>query len=63
MFRIAVLLLALNTPSENPESERVTTVAAVERLPLAVSTNRVTLSVDSLAMRIDVTSEIGRAHV
>jgi tetratricopeptide (TPR) repeat protein len=56
MFRIAALLLALNTPSENPESERVTTVAIVERLPLAVPINRATLSVDSLAMRIDVTS-------
>jgi tetratricopeptide (TPR) repeat protein len=56
MFRIAALLLALNTPSENPESERVTTVAAIERLPLAVPINRATLSVDSLAMRIDVIS-------
>jgi hypothetical protein len=56
MFRIAAILLALNTPSENPESERVTTVAAIERLPLAVPINRVTLLVDSLAMRIDVTS-------
>ena len=56
MFRVAAILLALGTPSENAEPERVTTVAVVERLPLAASINRIALSVDSLAMRIDVTT-------
>lgn len=58
MLPLASILLALSTPPESPEAERVTTVAAVERLPLAVPVNRVTLSVDSLSMRIDVTSTV-----
>jgi len=56
MFHIAAILLALGTPPENAEPERVTTVAVVERLPLAVPIGRVGLSVDSLAMRIDLTT-------
>jgi tetratricopeptide (TPR) repeat protein len=56
MFHIAAILLALGTPAENAEPERVTTVAVVERLPLAAPIARVVLSVDSLAMRIDMTT-------
>ena len=56
MFHFAVILLALVTLPENAEPERVTTVAVVERLPLAVPIGRVVLSVDSLAMRIDLTT-------
>jgi len=56
MFHIAAILLALGTTTENAEPERVTTVAVVERLPLAAPIARVVLSVDSLAMRIDVTT-------
>jgi tetratricopeptide (TPR) repeat protein len=56
MFRLASILLALGTPLDNTGPERMTTAAVVERLPLAAPINRVTLSVDSLAMRIDVTS-------
>jgi hypothetical protein len=56
MFHVAAILLALGTPPENTEPERVTTVAIVERLPLAAPISRVVLSVDSLAMRIDLTS-------
>lgn len=56
MFRLAALLVALSAPTETPEPERVTTVAAVERLPLGVPVNRVVLSVDSLAMAITLTS-------
>jgi len=41
---------------ETPEPERVTTVASVERLPLAVPVNKVVLSVDSLAMNIMLTT-------
>jgi tetratricopeptide (TPR) repeat protein len=54
MFHIAAILLALGTPPENAEPERVTTVAVVERLPLSAPIARVVLSVDSLAMRIDL---------
>jgi len=54
MFHLAAILLALGTPSENSEPDRVTTVSVVERLPLAVPMARVVLSVDSLAMRIDL---------
>lgn len=56
MFRIAALLLALGAPNEAGEPERVTTVASVERLPLAVPASRVTVSVDSLAMRITLST-------
>ena len=56
MFHIAIILLALGTPPENAEPERVTTVAVVERLPLAAPIGRVVLAVDSLAMRIDLTT-------
>jgi hypothetical protein len=56
MFHLLTLMLALGTVSDDADVERVTTAAAVERLPLAVPINRVVLSVDSLAMRIDVTS-------
>jgi hypothetical protein len=56
MFHVAAILLALGAPPENAEPERVTTVAVVERLPLAAPIARVVLSVDSLAMRIDVTT-------
>jgi len=54
MFHLAALLIALGAPLENAEPERVTTVAVVERLPLAAPIGRVVLSVDSLAMRIDL---------
>ncbi len=61
MFQLVTLLVALGGfPSgdspDSPESERVSTVAAIERLPLAVPISRVVLSVDSLAMRIDLTT-------
>jgi hypothetical protein len=61
MFQLIALLVALGglppgDQPDNPESERVSTVAAIERLPLAVPINRVVLSVDSLAMRIDLTT-------
>jgi tetratricopeptide (TPR) repeat protein len=61
MFQFVTLLVALggstpSEPSDSPEGERVSTVAAIERLPLAVPINRVVLSVDSLAMRIDLTT-------
>ena len=56
MFHVAAILLALGTPPENAEPERVTTVAVVERLPLAAPIARVALSVDSLAMRIELTT-------
>jgi tetratricopeptide (TPR) repeat protein len=56
MFHVAVILLALGTPPENVEPERVTTVAVVERMPLAAPIARVVLSVDSLAMRIELTT-------
>ena len=56
MFHVAAILLALGTPPENAEPERVTTVAVVERLPLAAPITRVTISVDSLAMRIDLST-------
>jgi hypothetical protein len=56
MFHLTALLLALGSPSENAEPERVTTVAVVERLPLAAPIARVALSVDSLAMRIELTT-------
>jgi tetratricopeptide (TPR) repeat protein len=56
MFHVAAILLALNAPPENADPERVTTVAVIERLPLAAPITRVVLSVDSLAMRIDVTT-------
>jgi hypothetical protein len=56
MFHLAAIFLALGAPAENAEPERVTTVAVVERLPLAVPVGRVTLSVDSLAMRIELTT-------
>lgn len=56
MFRLATLLLALSAPKETPEPERVTTVAAVERLPLAVPVSKVALSVDSLAMHLTLTT-------
>jgi tetratricopeptide (TPR) repeat protein len=56
MFHVAAILLALGTPSENAEPERVATVAMVERMPLAAPIARVTVSVDSLAMRIELTT-------
>jgi tetratricopeptide (TPR) repeat protein len=56
MFPVAAILLALGTPSENADPERIATVAVIERLPLATSITRVVLSVDSLAMRIDLTT-------
>jgi tetratricopeptide (TPR) repeat protein len=56
MFHFAAILLALGTPAESAEPERVTTVAVVERLPLAAPITRVALSVDSLAMRIELTT-------
>jgi tetratricopeptide (TPR) repeat protein len=60
MFHVAAIVpalaFALGTPSENAEPERVTTVAVVERMPLAAPIGRVVLSVDSLAMRIDLTT-------
>ena len=61
MFQLVTLVVALGAPSpsgpsDSPEGERVSTVAAIERLPLAVPVNRVILSVDSLAMRIDLTT-------
>jgi len=56
MFPVAAILIALGTPSENPDPERVTTVAVIERLPLAAPITRVVLTVDSLAMRIDLTT-------
>jgi hypothetical protein len=56
MFHVAAILFALGAPPETAEPERVTTVAVVERLPLAAPITRVVLSVDSLAMRIDLTT-------
>jgi tetratricopeptide (TPR) repeat protein len=56
MFHIAAILLALGTPPENAEPERVTTVAVVERMPLAAPIARIAVSVDSLAMRIELTT-------
>jgi tetratricopeptide (TPR) repeat protein len=56
MFHVAAILLALGAPPENAEPERVTTVAVVERMPLAAPIARVALSVDSLAMRIELTT-------
>jgi hypothetical protein len=56
MFRVVALLIALGAPKEAPEPERVTTVASVERLPLAAPANRVTVAVESLAMRIVLTT-------
>ena len=56
MFHIAAILLALGTPPENAEPERVTTVAVVERMPLAAPIARIAVSVDSLAMRIQLTT-------
>lgn len=54
MVPLAALLVVLGAANETPEPERVTTVAAVERLPLAAPVTRVALSVDSLAMRIEI---------
>jgi hypothetical protein len=54
MFPLAAILVALGAPKETPEPERFTTVATVERLPLAAPINRVLLTVDSLAMRMDL---------
>ncbi len=56
MFQLAALLIALGAPKENAEPERTTTVASIERLPLAAPINRVVLSVDSLAMRMELTT-------
>jgi hypothetical protein len=56
MVHLAPLFLVLAASSDNPDLERITTTAAIERLPLAVPISRVTLSVDSLAMRIDLVS-------
>jgi tetratricopeptide (TPR) repeat protein len=56
MFRLSLLLVALSAPTETPEPERVTTVANVERLPLAAPVNKVVLSVDSLAMNLTLTT-------
>jgi tetratricopeptide (TPR) repeat protein len=61
MFQLAPLLFMLAAPAENAEPEFVATVAAVERMPMAVPITRTTVSVDSLAMRIDVTSADARA--
>jgi len=57
MFPLAAFMVALGpSTSEVPEPERVTTVANVERLPLGVAPSRATLSVDSLAMRMELTT-------
>jgi tetratricopeptide (TPR) repeat protein len=57
MFPLVVFMAALGpSTSEASEPERVTTVATIERLPLAVAPNRVVLSVDSLAMRMELTT-------
>jgi hypothetical protein len=57
MVPLATLLVALGvSPSGNSEPERVTTALSVERLPLAAPLDRVALSVDSLAMRMELTS-------
>jgi hypothetical protein len=56
MLHLVALLVALGTPPESPDAERISTVAAVERLPLAVPISRVGLSVDSLGMRITLTT-------
>lgn len=61
MFHVTPLLLALAAAAENAEPEFVATVAAVERMPMAVPITRATVAVNSLAMRIDVTSADARA--
>jgi tetratricopeptide (TPR) repeat protein len=50
---IAILLALAAAPDES-EAARIATAAAVERLPLAIPIQRAALTVDSLAMRIDV---------
>jgi len=61
MFQLAPLLLVLAAPADNAEPEFVATVAAVERMPMAVPITRASVSVNSLAMQIDVTSIDARA--
>jgi tetratricopeptide (TPR) repeat protein len=56
MIHLAALLLALADNPDDLATERVSTTAAVERLPLALPINRLTLKVDSLALRIELTS-------
>jgi tetratricopeptide (TPR) repeat protein len=51
---LAMLLALAAEPATEPE--RVTTVASVERLPLALPANRVAVAVDSLAMRITLSA-------
>jgi hypothetical protein len=63
MFPLAAILVALSPPAQTPQPERVTTVASVERIPLAAAMNRIALSVDSLAMRFTLTTPTpGEAH-
>jgi hypothetical protein len=56
MVPLTALLVVLGTAPESTEFERVATVAAVERLPLAAPILRVSITVDSLAMRIELVS-------
>jgi hypothetical protein len=57
MSLLPAILLALGaSASQSPKSERVATAASIEHLPLAAPVSRVVLSVDSLAMRIQLTT-------
>jgi len=56
MVHLATLLLALGSAPDGPAAGRVPTAATVERLPLAVPVSRVDLAVDSLNMRIELTT-------